>query len=634
MKIGAHTKILLLALWALIVSLFLAHIASAGDPFLETEKFYASSAGEGHWFGHAAAISGDIVVVCAPHGNSAYVFSKDLNDEWKKETLSIPQPIQFNCSVAASGDTVVVGNPSFSSAYVFRKDLITGEWKEEVLPIPPSVGFGWSVAISGNTLVVGAPPLGVAYVFNRDGSTWTEAELPLATANAAIGSFFGTAVATDGDTVVVGAPSLINASLGSAHVFSRDGNTWTEVEPPLTTANATAGSFFGGSVAIDGDTVVVGAPPFLYPFTLPNDFTPTGSAHVFMRDQDASWEEKSALTLEVNGFGASIALSGKTLVVGAPFDEYEGEITGSVYVYGYVEGTWSDTEKPQLIASDSKDGDRFGWSVAIDGNKVAAGALFGDSPGVDDSGAAYLYILASPNQPPIAKAEAFPDEVKEGEPFTLDGSGSEDPDGDPLIYNWVQIDGPDVDSDLALVLAEKDKTNPAFQTFVAPELSDGCATLTFQLTVTEDVDGGLTSDPVTVEISVLPNNTIHSTLERKHRHRLYWHKYTFEGVKDQVVTLDLKADPDGLYRGKRKRATLILKDKIRGVRLYKKDRSELPNTVTATLPADGKYVVYVLKQPWFRRGKNFRGDYILTLEGTCGKLNRTSRFRNHKLKTR
>ena len=635
MKIGAHRKILLLTLWALIVSFFLADIASAGDPFLETEKFYATSPRVGQWFGHTVAISDDIIVVCAPHGNSAYVFSKDLNDVWQQETLSIPQtqPIQFNCSVAASGDTVVVGNPSFNSAYVFRKDLTTGEWMQEGLPIPQSLGFGWSVAINGNTLVVGAPsPPGSAHVFNRDGDTWTEILPPLTTANAAAGSFFGSAVATDGDTVVVGAPSLIDPVLGSAHVFNRDGDTWAEVLPPLTMANAAAGNFFGGSVAIDGDTAVVGAPPFLYPFTLPNGSTLPGSAHVFMRGQDATWEENSALTSDVSGFGASIALSGKTAVVGAPFDEYEGEIAGSVYVYRFSEGTWSDTEKQQLIASDSIDGDRFGWSVAIDGNKVAAGALFGDAPGADDSGTAYLYILASPNQRPIAKAKISQDEVKEGKLFTLDGSESEDPDGDPLIYNWVQISGPEVDLDVASVLAANDTTNPAVRTLVAPELSDGCDTLVFQLTVTEDVDGGLTSDAVKVKIEVLPNNTIHSKLERKHRHWLFWHKYTFEGVKDEVVTLDLQADPDGLSRGER--ATLILKDKIRGVRLYKKDRGKLPNTVTATLPADGEYVVYVVKQPWFCRGKNFRGDYILTLEGTCGKLSRASRFQKHRFRTR
>jgi hypothetical protein len=639
MKIEAHGKILLFTLWALVVSFFLANIARAGDPFLETEKFYASNAGEGHWFGHAVAISGDIIVVCAPNGDSAYVISKDLDDTWETKTLPIPptEPIQYNCSVAASGDTVVVGNPASKSAYVFRQDPNTREWLQEELPIPPAPGFGWSVAISGNTLVVGAPPLGSAYVFNRDGSTWTEAELPLTTENAANGSFFGTAVATDGDTVLVGAPSLSGSAFGSAHVFSRDGSTWTEVEPPLTTTNAAADSIFGGSVAIDGDTAVIGASPFLFPFTSPqNGSTPPGSAHVFMRDQDASWGEISALTLDVSAFGASVALSGKTVVVGAPFDEYQGEIIGSVYAYTYSEGSWSETEKQQLIASDGIDGDRFGWSVAIDGNQAAAGALFGDASGVVDSGAAYLYILASPNHPPIAKAEVSPDEVKEGESFTLIGSDSEDPDGDPLIFNWVQISGPEVDLDLNLVLAANDTTNPAVRELVAPELSDGCDTLVFQLTVTEDREGGLSSDPpAEVKIEVLPNNEIHAKLGGRHHRWLDLHKHSFYGHENDQVTIELKADPNGWHRGRK--ATLILKDKIKGARLFETNRGSLPNYISATLPADGTYTIYVVKQPWFWswwRHERFEGDYILTLEGTCGKLNRTPRFSKQKCKTR
>jgi hypothetical protein len=321
------------------------------------------------------------------------------------------------------------------------------------------------------------------------------------------------------------------------------------------------------------------------------------------------------------------------LVVGAPQDNNDGKLSGSAYMFKYDGTNWvADSTLPKLspsVAPPADDSDQFGRDVAIDVSTVVAGAIFGDGPAVD-SGSASVFILASPNQPPIAEAEAFPNEIKEGDLVTLDGSKSEDPDGDPLIYNWMQTGGPEVDLDL--VLAEKDKINPAVRTFVAPELSDGCDTLTFQLTVTEDVENGLSSDPVKVEIGVLPNNTIHSKLESKRSHWLYWHKYTFEGVKDQVVTLNLQADPDGVHDGNA--ATLILKDKIGGVRLYEKDRGELPNTVTATLPADGKYVVYVVKKPWFCQGKSFGGDYTLTLEGTCGKLNRTSRFRNHKLKTR
>jgi hypothetical protein len=245
-----------------------------------------------------------------------------------------------------------------------------------------------------------------------------------------------------------------------------------------------------------------------------------------------------------------------------------------------------------------------------------------------DSGSASVFILPSSNQPPIAKAEASPNEIKEGDLVTLDGSLSNDPDEDPLTYKWVQkqIDHePQVELDL---------TDPKTPTFIAPELNPECTTLIFDLTVTDDK--GFSSEPYTVEVLVQPTNTTHSRLGRKHHRWLrpssLWHNYKFKGSKGERITINVQADANGWHRGNR--ATLILKDKIRGVRFYKKDRSSLPNMITATLPADGEYAVYVVKRPWFCRGNDFRGDYILTLEGTCGKLNRTSRFRNHKLKTR
>jgi hypothetical protein len=635
MKIEAHRKILLVAILTLLFVPLLANTAYGDNSISEFRLTTGIHAAEFDQFGYSVDISGDTAVVGAPFGESAYVYRFDGTD-WKQEKqlaapTSPPTSISyFGWDVAIDGDTLVVSDFNFlwlyGSVYVFTHSGDSWDEGQELITGP---GVGASVAIDGNTILVGAPFTGLTYVFNNGETGWEE-KPGIASPSISM-PFFGWAVDLSGDTAVVGVPLT-----GSAYAFTRnEDDSWDAGQELIT------GPGVGAPVAVSGDTAVVGAPSSL-PLLSQPPLGP-GAVHVFKKQNDGTWQNQNLSTPAVDGFGASVAISGDRLVVGAPTDDLicpddPSCNSGSVYLFRYDGENWAqDPLQPTLIPTAAplpKQFDQFGSAVAIDSRTVVAGAVFGDDPVTIDSGSASVFILPSPNQPPIAKAQALPGEVKEGEPFTLDGTGSEDPDGDPLIFNWVQISGPevDLDLDLALAVAANDKTNPAVWKLVAPELSDGCDTLVFQLTVTEDVDGGLTSDPVTVKIEVLPNNTIHSKLERKHRHWLSWHKYSFEGVKDQVVTLDLQADPDGLSRGER--ATLILKDKIRGARLYKKDRSKLPNTVTATLPADGEYVVYVVKQPWFCRGKNFKGDYILTLEGTCGKLNSTFRFSKNKCKTR
>jgi hypothetical protein len=249
---------------------------------------------------------------------------------------------------------------------------------------------------------------------------------------------------------------------------------------------------------------------------------------------------------------------------------------------------------------------------------VVAGATFlndGELP--NNAGAAYAFVLASDNNAPTAHAEFRPDDVQEGDSVTLDGSSSNDPDGDPLTYQWVQRV---VDHEPQVAL---DLTDPMKPTFLAPDLNPECTTFTIDLTVTDDK--GFSSEPYTVEVPVQPNNEIHSTLGRKHRRwwqrwrpSSMWHHYKFKGSKGESVRINMKADANGWHHGNR--ATLILKDRIWGVRFWKTGGGRLPNTINATLPADGEYSVYVVKRPWFCRGNSFTGDYVLTAEGTCGKL--------------
>jgi FG-GAP repeat protein len=140
--------------------------------------------------------------------------------------------------------------------------------------------FGWSVSVSGDTAVVGArfdAAAGSAYVFVRSGTTWTEQQ-ELTASDAAAGDEFGYSVAVSGNTAVVGAIGNddVGGSSGSAYVFVRSGTTWTE-QDKLTASDAAAGDQFGISVAVSGDTAVVGA------FGNDDAGDASGSAYVFKR---------------------------------------------------------------------------------------------------------------------------------------------------------------------------------------------------------------------------------------------------------------------------------------------------------------------------------------------------------------
>jgi hypothetical protein len=205
-------------------------------------------------------------------------------------------------------------------------------------------------------------------------------------------------------------------------------------------------------------------------------------------------------------------------------------------------------------------------------------------------------------------------EVEEGSLVTLVGSGSYDPDNDVLSYTWTQIGGPEV------ALDDPTKADP---TFTAPAYSAGNETLTFQLVVN---DGKTDSLPDEVNITILQSQNsvieVNSVLGSKHRP---WGRdtdiYTFLGKQGEKVTVTLKAKTGG-KNNHGDRATLKLKDNIRGVRFFKIDASRLPNQICATLPATGQYYVFVAGQPRFFRGRRFLGEYTLTLEGASGSLER------------
>src|SRR5207249_1673318 len=206
---------------------------------------------------------------------------------------------------------------------------------------------------------------------------------------------FGGAVAINGDAIVVGAchSDYPFFSSGAAYVFVRRGGVWSQ-QQKLTAGDAASYDAFGCSVAISGNTVVVGAPAF----NMSAPKFPPGSAYVFERI-GSLWIQEAKLNASdgVNGdfFGFSVAISGNTVVVGAPFgDSAAASDSGSVYVFKPV-GSPSIQES-KLTASDAAPYDRFGASVAIRGDLVAAGAPGADTPNAAHAGGVYLASFGEP----------------------------------------------------------------------------------------------------------------------------------------------------------------------------------------------------------------------------------------------
>ena len=404
----------------------------------EIAKLVASDASEKDLFGSSVAIDGDTVVIgtiwdsdsASVHAGSAYIFMRDQGgtDAWgqvAKLTASDAAGWDyFGWSVAISGDTVVVGarynslsglNES-GAAYIFTRNQGGADAWGQVAKLTASDAasyddFGYSVAISGDTVVVGAvrddhPGMynaGSAYVFMRDqggADAWGEM-LKITASDAEPGDEFGTSVAIHGDTVVVGAllddhPGMLEA--GSAYIFMRNqggANTWGQVAK-ITASDGEAGDEFGVSVAVDVDTAVVGVAGYA-----------GERAYVFERDSGGTdaWGQVAKLTASDassnDDFGFSVAVNQDIVVVGAKFGGPSGTANaGSAYIFMRNEGganAWGEAAK--LTASDGADEDRFGISVAVDGEIAVIGANGDDYSDMTSAGSVYIFGLTHSSIP-------------------------------------------------------------------------------------------------------------------------------------------------------------------------------------------------------------------------------------------
>jgi hypothetical protein len=187
--------------------------------------------------------------------------------------------------------------------------------------------------------------------------------------------------------------------VGAAYLFEKDlggTNNWGEVKK-LVASDAAANDGFGTSVALSGTTVVIGAEFENHDGNGDgSDDADVGAAYIFERDQGGpnAWGEVKKL-LGSNGlindqFGSGVAISGDVIAVGA-VEKTVGQITpGAVYLFGRNQGganTWGEVK--MLLASDGEDFDRFGRSVALSGTTLVVGAPEDDDNG-EDAGSVYV----------------------------------------------------------------------------------------------------------------------------------------------------------------------------------------------------------------------------------------------------
>ena len=334
----------------------------SGTEWIEQVKLKAPDSTTNDFFGFSVGINGDTAIVGAwqqdEKGNgagAAYVFRQQQDGKWVNE------------------------------AKLTARDAI------------PFAEFGYAVAIDADTAVIGArqdstraDAAGSVYVFRRHGSIWTQ-QAKLVGRDTKAADQFGGAVALDGDVAVIGAIGNDEAGTdaGATYVFRRYGSEWKQ-ESKLTANNAMPADAFGYSIAIKDGTIVAGA------YRSDTADIDTGSVYVFQR-AGMRWAQVQQLTpydaIASEWFGWSVGISSDTLVVGAWYDTHgsdkEGPF-GSAYVFTRDGTRW--THQSKLVSNKSNPFDLFGWAVAVNGNTIAIGSRLDDEAALE-GGAVYVHAF-------------------------------------------------------------------------------------------------------------------------------------------------------------------------------------------------------------------------------------------------
>jgi hypothetical protein len=374
-------------------------------------KILPGDGNEHDWFGYSVSISGDYVIVGAPanddngsNSGSAYIYKRNSPSWIEVQKLLASDGVQedrFGGSVSISDDYVIIGaagnddnGMNSGSAYIFKWD--GSNWADEIKLVASDGAqedfFGRRVSISGDFAVVGSHGdddkgfwSGSAYIFKRDGSNWVE-EQKLVASDGDENDTFGTSVSISGDYIIIGAPGDgDNGTLsGSAYIFRRQDSTWIE-DQKLLASDGDQEDFFGRAVSISSNRSIVGVA-----YNDDNGLE-SGSAYIFRRDGINWIEEQKLLASDSEQgdlFGYAVSIFKDYTIIGALQDNASAFWSGSAYLFKRSGTSWAEEHK--LIASDGVESDAFGYSVSIYEDHCIIGAYVDDDNG-ENSGSAYIF---------------------------------------------------------------------------------------------------------------------------------------------------------------------------------------------------------------------------------------------------
>jgi len=474
-----------------------------------------------HFFGGSLTAQGDTLYALNPEGtvfnpiNVVYLYKKS-GTSWvfNQKIFPTSTSTDFGRSLAVDGDYLFIGSPTGginSKVSFYRRSGTSWILETENLIVPASLsaspgGFGLTVDLDGTRAIVGSygddltndgiPGKGAAYIIERSSTgTWTiKQRIGPQSSGSSNGMGFGSSVAIDGSVALVGAPldDQAGTDAGAVYVFELSGSTWTQTAKLLPWTPGLDGTFafdkFGASVAYRNDIALVGAGHT-------DDVHFNGGAVYVLCRVGSSWIQEAKL-FAMDGrlddfFGSEkhvwnesryIALNdaGDLAIIGARWAGGTNRLgphpqeMGAAYFYRRElhdgEPVW--TEKAKLLPNDGSSFGNFGSAMAM----VEGAAFVGKPTGNSTASINGVYVFDLPvNRPPVANA-GLDQVVDEGALVQLDGSASSDPDGDYLIFEWMQSSGPSV------TLSDPMAVSP---TFSAPLVNSGGATLVFQLIVSD-----------------------------------------------------------------------------------------------------------------------------------------------------